>query len=50
MGKRKEELSDAGFGVNSASFPGFDDCQTPFRDTLRRRSWKSELKAVSLSD
>ena len=36
-GHRKEQPTDPGFSVNSAHLPVFDDCQTPFRDTLRGR-------------
>lgn len=49
-GQSKERHTNPGFWVNSVSVPVLDDCQTPLRDTLRRRWWKSELKAVSLSD
>lgn len=45
--RRDTPILDAEWSV---SVPVLDDCQTPLRNTLRRRWWKSELKAVSLSD
>lgn len=34
-GHRKEQPTDPGFSGNSAHLPVFDDCQTPFSDTLK---------------
>lgn len=44
-GRRKEQTMDPGFSVNSAHLPVFDDCQTPFSNTLKGKMM--EVRAES---